>query len=208
MRNLHLKNDSSLKVRSLDWLHLESSCVYTTPTCNWCALGVPDLKRNFLFVAQAGKWPYLLQVLHWNFLEGHLKPSMCLESPHFEHLSLLWCAWLGSNLFLWGGMLWLCSPEYLVWLFDLDLWKCCFCLVLLGGRSVLWCLIRFTSAAWGSLATHLICLAVDFEDFIFLASCLTFLTGNFSGSILESFMVLETNSSSFRKNIKYPNGRY
>ena len=43
------------------------------------------------------------------------------------------------------------------------------------------------------------CLVVDFEDSIFLASCLPLLAGNFSRSILELFMVLETNFSSLRK---------
>ena len=32
-----------------------------------------------------------------------LVPTTCLESPHFEHLSLLLCAWLGSD-FLKGGL--------------------------------------------------------------------------------------------------------
>ena len=124
---------------------------------------------------------------------------MCLESPHYEHLSLLWRAWFGSNLFLWGGTWWVCSLEYLFWPFDLGLWSCCLCLLLLGGRSVLWCLTRFTCAAWGSLATCLMCLVVDFEDSIFLASHCSLLAGNLSKSIFESLMVLETNSSSFKK---------
>ena len=46
------------------------------------------------------KCPYLLQVLHWNFLAGHLKPSTCLESPHLEHLSFLVWACLGSYFLL------------------------------------------------------------------------------------------------------------
>ena len=48
------------------------------------------------------------------------------------------------------------------------------------------------------------CLVVDFEDSIFLASTLTLLAGNFSRSILELLMVLETNYSSFRKKQKIP----
>ena len=55
---------------------------------------------------------------------------------------------------------------------------------------------------WGSLAAALMCLMVDLEDSIFLESCLTLLTGNLSVSMLESLMVLETNSSSFKKNQK------
>ena len=39
--------------------------------------------------------------------------------------------------------------------------------------------------------------------FHYLANCLTLLVGNFSRSILESFMVLETNYSSFRKKSEY-----
>ena len=119
--------------------------------------------------------------------------------PTFEHPSLLVCAWFGSN-FIKGGLWFLCLLEYLLWLFDLDLWECCFHLALFGGRSVLWCLIRLTCSTWGSLATALMCLVVDFEDSIFLASCLTLLDGNLSKSMLESLMVLQTNSSSFKKN--------
>ena len=37
----------------------------------------------------------------------------------------------------------------------------------------------------GQLATVLMCLAVDFEDWIFLASCLTLLSGNLSKSMLD-----------------------
>ena len=44
------------------------------------------------------------------------------------------------------------------------------------------------------------CLAVDLEDSNFFVNCLTLLAGNFSRSILESFIVLDTNSSSLRKN--------
>ena len=53
--------------------------------------------------------------------------------------------------------------------------------------------------ACGSLDTCLICLAVDLEDSSFLASCLTLLAGSFCRSILESSIVLETNSLSLRK---------
>ena len=48
------------------------------------------------------------------------------------------------------------------------------------------------------------CLAVDFEDSLFLASCLTLLAGYLSKSMLESLMILETNPSSFKKNQKIP----
>ena len=56
---------------------------------------------------------------------------------------------------------------------------------------------------WRSLATCLMCLTVTFELSIFLASCFTSLAGNLSRSILLSFMVLDKNSSSLRKNQKY-----
>ena len=48
----------------------------------------------------------------------------------------------------------------------------------------------------------LIWFTVALELSIFLASCLTLLSGNFSRSTLLSFMVLDTNSSSCRKNQK------
>ena len=60
----------------------------------------------------------------------------------------------------------------------------------------------------GSLATCLMCLPVDFKDSIFLASCLTFLAGNLSRSMIESLMVLETHSSLLRKTRIYHNARY
>ena len=147
---------------------------------------ISRFKRWLLFVIQAGIMTIFLHFIHWEFLEGCMKPLMCLESPHFEHLYLLLCVWLRSNI--WRGGLWfLCSLEYLLWLFDLDLWECCFHLALFGGRSVLWCLIRLTYATWGLLATALMCLAVDFEHSIFLASWLTLLAGNLSKSMFKLF---------------------
>ena len=71
---------------------------------------------------------------------------------------------------------------------------------LLGGNSVLWCLIRFTWVACGSLVTCLICLAVACELSILLAICLTLLAGNLCNSACPSFKVLDTNHSSFKKN--------
>ena len=57
--------------------------------------------------------------------------------------------------------------------------------------------------ACGSLDICFMCLAVDLEDSSFLASCLTLLAGNFPRSIVESLIVLGTNSSSLRKKPKY-----
>ena len=54
----------------------------------------------------------------------------------------------------------------------------------------------------GSLTNALMCSAVDFEDSIFLTSCLPLHAGNLTKSMLESLLVLETNSSSFKKNQK------
>ena len=51
----------------------------------------------------------------------------------------------------------------------------------------------------GSLAICLMCLVVILELSIFYASCLTLLVGNLSRSMLLSLIVLETNSSSFKK---------
>ena len=77
-----------------------------------------------------------------------------------------------------------------------------FFLYLPAGNSVCWCLRRFICTACGSPATYLIWHAVALEFSRFLASCLTLLAGNFSRSTLPSLMVLETNSSSLRKNQK------
>ena len=38
------QKDSSLEVKSPDWQHMESSCMYIYPACSWCNLGVLDLK--------------------------------------------------------------------------------------------------------------------------------------------------------------------
>ena len=78
----------------------------------------------------------------------------------------------------------------------------CFLWNLLGGSSVHWCLSKCTCVACGSFDTCLLYFAVDLDDFSFFANCLTLLAGNLSRSILESFIVLETNSSSLRKNQK------
>ena len=190
------QRESSLEVKSSDWPHMESSCVYTSSACNWCALGNLDLKGTCFLKHKLVRCPYLWQDLHWYFFAGHLNPSTCLESPHCEHLSLLELTCLGSNFLLYGGTC-CCSLVYCLWLGGLDLKV--FLLILLGGRSVYWCLIRLIWAAWGSLATCLVWCAVAFYASIFFASCLTLLTGNLSRSILLSLMVLDVNSS-FKKN--------
>ena len=78
-------------------------------------------------------------------------------------------------------------------------WGFCF-LYLPFDSSVHWCLIRWIWVACISPATCLICLAVVFEVSYFFARWHTLLAGNLSRSTLPSFMVLETNSSSCRKN--------
>ena len=79
----------------------------------------------------------------------------------------------------------------------------CFLWDLLGGNSVHWYISKLICVACGSLDTCLMCLAVDLEDSNFFASYLTLLAGNLSRSILESLIVLDTNSSSLRKKPKY-----
>ena len=95
-------------------------------------------------------------------------------------------------------------------------WRSVICIILVTGWSRLhkrlpllvftcWeiCVLmshRLICAAWGSLTTCFICLLVAFELSIFLASCLTLLVGNLSRCMLLSFIVLETNSLSLRKN--------
>ena len=126
---------------------------------------------------------------------------------------MFWISTLGTSIFSCMGLFrinffscrvalecWLCPPEYLLWLGGLDLKECCFFLYMPGGRSVLWCLTRLTWAAWGSLTTCLIWYVVAFDASTFLANCLTLFAGNFSKSTLLSFMLLDTNSSSFKKN--------
>ena len=120
--------------------------------------------------------------------------------------SLMCLAWIKS--WLGSGLWFFCSPKYLLWLFDLDLWEFCFHLALLGGRSVLWCLLRLTCATWESLAIALMCLTVDFEDSIFLASCLTLLAGNLSKSMLEPWWFWKQTPHLLRRTRKYLYARY
>ena len=68
------------------------------------------------------------------------------------------------------------------------------------GSSVLWCHIRLIWVACGSLATCLMCHAVAFELSNFFANWQTLLLENFSRSTLPSVMILDTKSSSHRKN--------
>ena len=79
------------------------------------------------------------------------------------------------------------------WLFLLvfSLWKLCVLVLHQIDLHSLW------------VTSHLFdILAVAFELSIFFASCLILLAGNFSTSMLPSFMVLDTSSSSHKKNQK------
>ena len=98
-------------------------------------------------------------------------------------LKLTWC-WFSALLWwvclcLTTGFLFLCFP---------------------GGSSVCWYHMRLTCTVSGSPATCLMCLAVALELPIFLASWCTLLAANFSRSTPPSLIVLDTNSSSHRKN--------
>ena len=77
-----------------------------------------------------------------------------------------------------------------------------FFLYLYWGSSLLWWCNKLIWAAWGSPDTCFICLAVAFELSNFLANWHTLLAGNLSKSMLPSLMVLDTKSSSLRKNQK------
>ena len=65
-----------------------------------------------------------------------------------------------------------------------------------------WCLSRLICAVCWSPATCFIWHAVVLELSILFASCHTLLAGNLSKSMLPSLMILDTNSSSCRKNQK------
>ena len=118
-----------------------------------------------------------------------------------QNLPRINCFLVSKFFFLYGACYWLASFEYPMFL-DLVFLNC-FCFDLFGGISVLWYLNKFTWMACGSLDTCLMCLVVDLEDSHFLASCLTLLAGNISRSMLESLIILETNSSFLRKKPKY-----
>ena len=164
---------------------------------------LPILGRSLLLlITHTGKWPNLWQALHWYFLAGHWNPSIWVVSPHFEHLGLSLCAPFVSNLFLGCACGWNPSLPWCLWFTCLGFIGALFFLYFPAGNSVHWCLRRFICAACGSPATCLIWHAVALELSSFWASCLTLLAGNFSRSTLPSLMVLETKSSSLRKNQK------
>ena len=123
-------------------------------------------------------------------------------SPHLWHLSSwLVCSCLNLSFSCDNLSVFISSCWYLE-LVGLGLNFLCFLWNLLGGSSVHWCLSKCTCVACGLFDTCLMYFAVDLDHCSFFANCLTLLAGNLSRSILESFIVLETNSSSLRKNLK------
>ena len=207
--NFNLKAEWFITGGQITWLATYWIFLHVnTSHLQFMCLGISWLKRWLLFIVQTGKMTIFVTGLALKH------PSRTLETFYILGVTTLWTSissfvCLALIKLLKDGLWFLCSLEYLFWLFDLCLWECCFHLDLLGGRSTLWCLIRLTWATWGSLAAALTCLVVGFEDSIILASCLSLLAWNFSRSIWESFMVLETNSSSFRKKTRiYLYARY
>ena len=151
------------------------------------------------------KCPNLWHTLHCYFFAGHVNPSWWLVSPHLEHLLWLpeggslfevgrkWLPlifWPWCRSFLHDGLLLPCLG--LVWDF--------FFLYLCWGSSVLWWCSKLIWATWGSPDTCFICLTVAFELSNFLANWHILLTGNLLTLMLPSLMVLDTKSSSLRKN--------
>ena len=95
----------------------------------------------------------LVQDLHWYFFAGHCKPSICIESPHFWHLSLVLVNILGIKAFLviivvvWGYLLPVTCIILVTWWSRFQ--KDFFCLCLLAGRSVCFCGIILICATLG-----------------------------------------------------------
>ena len=56
---LYKQKESSLEVKSSDWLHMESSCVDMSSVCYWCALGISELKSTCFLKHKLVKCPYL-----------------------------------------------------------------------------------------------------------------------------------------------------
>ena len=195
------QKESSLLLTSLSTCSYRKSSVESLPTFNWYAFGFLDpslyVFACFFLKHRWPKCPILLQCLHWCLLSGHLKPSMWGVSPHLWHLSSwLLCSSLNFSFFCGNLSVCLSSCWYLR-LFDLGLNFLCFLWYLLGSSSsVHWFLSKFTCVACGSFGTCLMYFAVDLDDSSFFDNCLTLLAGNLSRSMLESFIVLETNSSS------------
>ena len=141
----------------------------------------------------------LVACLALNFFSWALEPfKMSGISTLATPIFVLW-ANLGSKLFLYwfGG---LCSTFLCCTCFSLT--EDFFFLCLPFDNSVHWWCIRLIWAAWGSPATYFMCLAVALELSIFLASWHTLLAGNLPRFTLPSFIVLETNFSSFSNNQK------
>ena len=76
----------------------------------------------------------------------------------------------------------------------------CFLWNLVGGNSVHWCLSKFTCVAFGSLDTCLICLLLTWRILVSLPIVSLCWLGIYPDQYFESFIVLDTNSSSLRKN--------
>ena len=156
------------------------------------------------------------------FLLGFLKAKACVVAKlmacraleffcwALEPFKMSWISTLATAIFIFMRQFSVKTLLVLAW------WSLIYILVLplflLGWRffilhlpldnSVCWWHIRLIWVVWRSPTTCFMCLAVALEFSIFLASWHTLLAGNLSSSTLPSFIVLETNSSSFRKKTK------
>ena len=88
------QKELSLEVKSSDWLHMKSSCIYTSSACNWCALGALDLKGTCFLKHKLVKCPYFMTrltlvflcwILECFFMFGH----STLRTHFFACMSLL-----------------------------------------------------------------------------------------------------------------------
>ena len=129
-----------------------------------------------------------------------------LKTFNMSRISTLW-----ASLFVFMGILWIKTFLVLSWLLWCSepafLWLGGLCLTngfpfscLPDESSVCWCLMRLICTVCGSPTTCLIWHTVALELSILFACYLTLHAGNFSKSTLPSFMVLDTNSSSCKKN--------
>ena len=195
------QKESSLEVKSSDWLCIWSHLPYTLHQLVngvlWVLLTwkVPiSLKHKLV------KCPYLWQDLHWYFFAGHLNPSTFLESSHlrtpfFACMSLFrikLCFVWGNLIVHWYGMLvtqwsWLESFSFVfAW------WEVC---LLISHQIDLSHLGITLQLAWCAM---LLPLMHPFS----LPSCLTLLARNLSRLTLLSLMVLDTNSVIFQEKPK------
>ena len=123
--------------------------MYTSSACNWCALGILDLKDTWFLLTQACKMSILVtRFIHWNCLSRRLEMFFMIWNLHTWNIYLLCYGLIVDQTSTCRVDTCCCSLAYHLWLGGLD-FKDCFFLCLLGGRSVHWCFFKLIWATLG-----------------------------------------------------------